>query len=52
MTTRGKALKVTAATVAVTALLGVGFVPPPKHACAAQAKMSFAEDVLPVFKGR
>jgi mono/diheme cytochrome c family protein len=44
--------KVAAATVAMAALIGAGPVMEPIPACAAQEKMSFAEDVLPIFKGR
>jgi mono/diheme cytochrome c family protein len=40
--------------VAVTAAIGVGIALPVTKACAASAppKMSFAEDILPIFKGR
>lgn len=40
------------AAVAAAALISLGLVPAAKEACAAQAKMSFAEDVMPIFKGR
>ncbi len=41
-----------AATVAVASLIGVGVFPAAKEACAAQPKTSFAEDVMPIFRGR
>jgi mono/diheme cytochrome c family protein len=48
----GKSVAAAAATVAAAALISLGLVPAAKEACAAQAKMSFAEDVMPIFKGR
>jgi mono/diheme cytochrome c family protein len=51
MTTKMRTGAITAA-AALTALVGVGIVPVTRHACAAQQKMSFVEDVLPIFKGR
>lgn len=48
----GKSVAVAAATAAAAALISLGLVPAAKEACAAQAKMSFAEDVMPIFKGR
>jgi mono/diheme cytochrome c family protein len=43
---------VAATTVAITSAIGVGLFPAAKEACAAQPKMSFAEDVMPIFRGR
>jgi hypothetical protein len=37
---------------AAAVVVGVTMLPPSKQACAAEPKMSFAEDVLPVFRGR
>lgn len=48
----GKSLTAAAATVAAAALIGLGVFPAAKEACAAQPKVSFAEDVLPIFRGR
>jgi hypothetical protein len=47
-----KSLAATAATVAVVSVIGVGVVPATREACAAQQKMSFAEDVMPILRGR
>jgi len=52
MAAKNKSLMVGGATVAVAALVGLGVFPAAKQACAAQPKMSFAEDVMPIFKGR
>jgi mono/diheme cytochrome c family protein len=41
-----------AASVGLVSLMGAGVLPVVKEACAAQQKMSFAEDVLPIFRGR
>ena len=38
--------------LAAATSIGVIILPPPKEACAAEPKMSFSEDVLPVFRGR
>ncbi len=48
----GKSLTLAAATIAIGSLIGLGVFPAAKPACAAQAKMSFADDVMPIFKGR
>ncbi len=48
----GKSLTATAATLAVASLIGIGVFPAAKEACAAQPKISFAEDVMPIFRGR
>jgi hypothetical protein len=50
--TKSKWLIAAAATLAVAGLIGVEITAPSSQACAAAAKMSFAEDVLPVFRGR
>ncbi len=47
----GKPL-IAGATIAVASLIGIGVFPAAKEACAAQPKMSFAEDVMPIFRGR
>jgi mono/diheme cytochrome c family protein len=52
MAAKGKSLMVAAATVALTALIGVGVFPAAKEACAAQEKQSFANDVMPIFRER
>jgi mono/diheme cytochrome c family protein len=52
MAAKGKTLMVATASVAVTALVGLGVFPAAKEACAAQQKTSFADDVMPIFKGR
>ena len=52
MAAKGKSLKVVAVTVAAAAIVGLGVVPGVQEACAASAKYSFAEDVVPIFKGR
>jgi mono/diheme cytochrome c family protein len=52
MAAKKKSVMVGGATVAVAALVGLGVFPAAKEACAAQPKMSFAEDVMPIFKGR
>jgi hypothetical protein len=43
---------VAAATVVLAAVVGVGVFPAAREACAAQQKMSFADDVMPIFRGR
>jgi len=48
----GRSLLAAATTIAVGALVGVGVFPAAKEACAAQPKMSFAEDVMPILRGR
>jgi mono/diheme cytochrome c family protein len=52
MAAKNKPLMVGSATVAVAALIGLGVVPAAKKACAAEPKMSFADDVMPIFQGR
>jgi uncharacterized membrane protein len=52
MAANGKSLKVVAVTVAAAAIVGLGVVPGVQEACAASPKYSFAEDVVPIFKGR
>ena len=47
-----KSLTATGAIVAVVSVIGVGVFPGAREACAAQQKMSFAEDVMPIFRGR
>lgn len=41
-----------AAGVTIASLIGVGLFSGTKEACAAGPKMSFAEDVVPIFRGR
>ena len=41
-----------AAALGVAALVGVVVATPLRQACAAQPQQSFAEDVMPIFKGR
>lgn len=48
----GRSLLAAATTVAIASLVGVGLFPAAKEACAAQPKMSFADDVMPIFRGR
>lgn len=48
----GKSLLAAATTVALASLIGIGVFPAVKEACAAQPTMSFAEDVMPIFRGR
>src|ERR1700687_1688047 len=38
--------------LAIAGLIGVEITTPGNEACAATAKMSFSEDVLPIFRGR
>jgi hypothetical protein len=52
MAAKGKSLKVVAVSVAAAAIVGLGVVPGVQEACAASAKYSFADDVVPIFKGR
>ena len=52
MAVRGRTLMVAAATVVLAAVVGVGVFPAAREACAAQQKMSFADDVMPIFRGR
>ena len=40
------------ATLALVAAVGTSIAPPMSPACAAAEKISFAEDILPIFKGR
>src|SRR5215469_1622986 len=48
----GKSLLAATATTAIASLIGFGVFPAAKEACAAQPKMSFADDVMPIFRGR
>ena len=52
MAAMGRTLMVAAGTVALATVIGTGIFPAAKQACAAQQKMSFAEDVMPIFRGR
>ncbi len=52
MAAKGKSLKVVAVSVAAAAVVGLGIGPAVQEACAASPKYSFAEDVMPIFKGR
>ena len=52
MAANGKSLKVIAASVAAAAIVGLGVGPAVQEACAASPKYSFAEDVMPILKGR
>ena len=52
MAAKGNSLKVIAVSVAAAAIVGLGVVPGVQEACAASPKYSFAEDVMPIFKGR
>jgi mono/diheme cytochrome c family protein len=49
---KGRTLMAVAATVALGAVLGAGPFPATQEACAASPKTSFAEDVMPIFRGR
>ena len=52
MAAKDRILRVTAAAVAGAAIVGIGVLPAVQEACAAAPKYSFAEDVVPIFKGR
>ena len=52
MTRNTKCLIGAAAALSLVTAVGVATTIPSNPACAAEAKMSFAEDVLPIFKGR
>ena len=52
MAAMGRTLMVAAGTVALATMIGAGIFPAAKQACAAQQKVSFAEDVMPIFRGR
>ena len=52
MAAKGKSLKVVAVSLAAAAAVGLGVVPAVQEACAASPKYSFADDVMPIFKGR
>ena len=52
MAPKGKSLTVVAISVAAAAIVGLGLAPGVQEACAASPKYSFAEDVMPIFKGR
>ena len=52
MAAKGKSLKVVAVSLAAAAVVGLGVGPAVQEACAASPKYSFADDVLPIFKGR
>ena len=52
MAAKGRTITVAAAAVAAAAIVGMGVFPALQEACAAPQKTSFAEDVLPIFKGR
>ncbi len=52
MAVKGRILRAAAAAVAGAAIVGIGVLPAVQEACAASPKYSFAEDVVPIFKGR
>jgi hypothetical protein len=52
MAAKGKSLKVVAVSVVAAAIVGLGGGPAVQEACAASPKYSFAEDVMPILKGR
>jgi hypothetical protein len=52
MTNRAKRPTGVIATLALVAAVGTLIAPTMNPACAAAEKMSFAEDILPIFKGR
>ena len=52
MAAKGKSLKVVAVSVVAAAIVGLGVGPAVQEACAAAPKVSFAEDIMPIFKGR
>ena len=52
MGAKGRTVMAVATTVVLGAMVGAGPFPGPKEACAAPQKMSFAEDVMPIFRGR
>jgi hypothetical protein len=52
MAAKARSLKVVAVSVAAAAVVGLGAGPAVQEACAASPKYSFAEDVMPIFKGR
>ena len=52
MAANGKFLRVLAVSVATAAIGGLGVGPAVQQACAASPKYSFADDVVPIFKGR
>jgi len=52
MTMKIRRLVESATALAVVTTLGVGLTTPMRNACAAQAQQSFAEDVMPIFRGR
>jgi len=47
-----RSLTLAAAAATVVSVGGVGLFPDAHQACAQQQKMSFADDVLPIFRGR
>jgi hypothetical protein len=47
-----KSLTAAAAATAVVSMVGFGIFPGAREACAQQQKTSFAEDVMPIFRGR
>jgi hypothetical protein len=52
MTTIGRTLLTATTTIVLGAMIGAGPFPTAQEACAAPQKTSFAEDVMPIFRGR
>src|SRR5262245_1225549 len=50
--TRPKQLIGLTAALATAGVIGLGFAGPADPACAAGAKISFADDIMPIFRGR
>ena len=46
------AITATVATIGMAAIAATGVLTAPKQACAASPKISFAEDIMPIFRGR
>src|SRR5437868_4786870 len=52
MTWKTKGLIGAAAALSLVAGIGVALITPSSPACAAAAKISFAQDIMPIFRGR
>jgi len=52
MKKNARSLIIATTVVATASIVGIALITPLRQACAAQPKTSFAEDIMPIFRGR